>query len=76
MSEACPNEAGYVRFWPGREPDFVCEDHKEDTEAIVAVLFPVLSLPDLLLPLLKSRPPPPCSCTAGRVQRVMMKMNQ
>jgi hypothetical protein len=61
----CERPVTHRRFWPGKAPDFVCENHAEDTKDIGASIGwyihvePVEDARDLV-----------CACTAGRVQQV------
>ncbi len=39
MSETmCQNEVDWERAWPGRDPDYICDEHRVDTEAVAEAL--------------------------------------
>ncbi len=61
----CTEPAIIRRFWPGREPDFVCLGHAEDTRKIGSIVGPIHMEP-ILLP----EEPIPCACTKGHVQEI------
>jgi hypothetical protein len=67
-SDPCPSPATYRRRWPGREPDYVCTEHADDSRLIAEACDPVPDAPELLEPLRGAIKRIPCACTEGRVQ--------
>lgn len=64
-TKLCEKPAAFRRYWPGREPDLVCEEHAEDSKAIVEALGLRLALEPL-----EGTDWRDCVCTPGRAQRV------
>ena len=67
--EMCAEPVAFVRTWPGKDPDFVCEAHAEDTHKVAAALgYPegiaCHALPEEIAMQLE------CACTKGRVQEI------
>jgi hypothetical protein len=74
--EPCPNFATYRRRWPGRDPDFVCGDHADDSRLVAEACDPVAGAPKLLEPLSGTIKRIPCACTEGRVQIVEIESHE
>lgn len=66
----CQGEVTHIRFWPGQDPDFVCDDHADDTRAIATAL----DHPITLIPVVAAgaEGEKECACTKGRMQRIQI----
>ena len=72
--DACEEMATIERFWPGRDPDFVCVDHAVDTAKMgEAVGYPITVRPIVaseMLEMVRAGKMPKCGCSKGHVQEI------
>lgn len=69
--EMCEELPTFERFWPGREPDFVCVDHAQDTRDIFEVIEKYIRLrPITVRRLIEIGKSPSCACMKGHPQRI------
>lgn len=72
--DRCKEPATIERFWPGRDPDFVCVDHAVDTAKMgEAVGCPITLRPMVaseMIEMLQAGNVPKCGCSQGHVQEI------
>ncbi len=68
--EMCQKTAIIERFWPNREPDFVCVDHAQDTKDIFHALNQRIELRLFTAGRFNDDNWPKCACTKGHPQRI------